>query len=167
MKMPVWSLASLSGLRIWHFHELWCKLAAVVPIQPLAWELPYAVPATLKEKKKKDLKIWKITNNEGYFLMIRGQLFKKTLKNVNKILIKLKEKYRNHHDYYRFQHSFLNNSFFFFLSFFLFVAAPAVYGSSWARYQNWATAAPPSPEPLACCNAPKFSFSLADRISTQ
>ena len=25
MRLPVRSLASLSGLRIWHCHELWCK----------------------------------------------------------------------------------------------------------------------------------------------
>ena len=29
---------------------LWCKLAATAPIQPLAWELPYAVPAPQKER---------------------------------------------------------------------------------------------------------------------
>ena len=32
---------------------LWCKLAAAVPIQPLAWELPYALGVTLKRPKKK------------------------------------------------------------------------------------------------------------------
>ena len=32
---------------------LWCRVAAVVPIQPLAWELPYVAGATLKSKKKK------------------------------------------------------------------------------------------------------------------
>ena len=26
MRLWVWSLASLSGLRIWHCHELWCRL---------------------------------------------------------------------------------------------------------------------------------------------
>ena len=30
---------------------LWCRLAAVALIQPLAWELPYAASATLKRKK--------------------------------------------------------------------------------------------------------------------
>ena len=29
---------------------LWCRLAAAVPIQPLAWELPYAVGVTLKQR---------------------------------------------------------------------------------------------------------------------
>ena len=32
---------------------LWLWLAAVAPVQPLAWELPYAVGAALKSKKKK------------------------------------------------------------------------------------------------------------------
>ena len=31
---------------------LWCRLAAVAQILPLAWELPYAVGAALKKKKK-------------------------------------------------------------------------------------------------------------------
>ena len=30
---------------------LWCRLAATVPIGPLAWEPPYAVGAALKKKK--------------------------------------------------------------------------------------------------------------------
>ena len=32
---------------------LWNRLAAVVQIQPLAWELPYAMCVALKKKKKK------------------------------------------------------------------------------------------------------------------
>ena len=32
---------------------LWCRLAAVALIPPLAWELPYAAGEALKEKKKK------------------------------------------------------------------------------------------------------------------
>ena len=40
---------------------LWCRLAATAPIQPLAWELPYAKGAALKrliiiKKKKKKQK---------------------------------------------------------------------------------------------------------------
>ena len=31
---------------------LWCRPAAVAPIRPLAWESPYAVGTTLKDKKK-------------------------------------------------------------------------------------------------------------------
>ena len=36
---------------------LWCKLAAVAPIQPqpVAWELPYAVGVALKRQNKKSL----------------------------------------------------------------------------------------------------------------
>ena len=48
---------------------LWCKMTATVPIQLLAWELPYAMGAALKrqEKNKKDFplihdeKIWDFT----------------------------------------------------------------------------------------------------------
>ena len=49
----VQSLASLRGLRIWYCRELWCKLAAVAVIRPLAWELPHAVGEALKRGKKK------------------------------------------------------------------------------------------------------------------
>ena len=35
---------------------LWCRLAAEAPIQPLAWEIPYAAGATLKSQKKKKKK---------------------------------------------------------------------------------------------------------------
>ena len=66
VRLCVRSLALLSGLRIWSCHELWCKSqmhlgsgvavawfrpAATAPIQPLAWELPYAAGAALKSKK--------------------------------------------------------------------------------------------------------------------
>ena len=64
MRFQVQFLASLSGLRIWCYHELWCRLqmwlgphiavavAAVAPIQPLAWEPPYALGVALKSKNK-------------------------------------------------------------------------------------------------------------------
>ena len=52
MTMQVQSLASLSGLRIWRCLELWCKPAAIPSIQPLAWELAYAVGVALESKKK-------------------------------------------------------------------------------------------------------------------
>ena len=56
MRMRVHYLASISGLRIWHCHELWCGLVAVASIGPLAWEPPYAVGVALKgEKFKKKL----------------------------------------------------------------------------------------------------------------
>ena len=32
---------------------LWCRLAAVAPIRPLAWEPPYATGTALKRQKKK------------------------------------------------------------------------------------------------------------------
>ena len=72
MKLWVQSLASLSGLRIWHCHELWCgsqmwlsdpallwlwcRLAAVALIRPLAWEPPYATGVALKSKTKQNKK---------------------------------------------------------------------------------------------------------------
>ena len=64
VRMQVQSLISLSGLKIWHFCELqlgrrcsldlvllwlWCRLAAMSPIQPE----PCAPCATRKRKKKK------------------------------------------------------------------------------------------------------------------
>ena len=33
--------------------RLWCRLAAVALIQPLAWELPYAAGVALKSQKRK------------------------------------------------------------------------------------------------------------------
>ena len=47
MRLWVWSLALLSGLRIQHCCELWCRPAAVAPIWPLAWEYPYAAVTAL------------------------------------------------------------------------------------------------------------------------
>ena len=32
---------------------LWCRPAAAAPIQPLAWELPYATGAALKKQEYK------------------------------------------------------------------------------------------------------------------
>ena len=32
---------------------LWCQVAAAAPIQPLAWEPPYAADASLKKQNKK------------------------------------------------------------------------------------------------------------------
>ena len=66
MRMWIRYLASLSGLRIlccgelwcrlqmWlgsHVAWLWCRLAAIAPIWPLAWELPYATSVALKSKQ--------------------------------------------------------------------------------------------------------------------
>ena len=35
---------------------LWCKLTAPAPVQPLAWELPYAADVALKNKQTKKSK---------------------------------------------------------------------------------------------------------------
>ena len=66
----VGSLASISGLRIWRCRELqcrsqtwlgsgvavsvwlWCRPVARASIQPLAWELPYAMGRALTKNKK-------------------------------------------------------------------------------------------------------------------
>ena len=53
LRLQVPSLASVSGLRIWHCSELWRRLAAATLIQPLTWEPPYAAGAALESKKKK------------------------------------------------------------------------------------------------------------------
>ena len=65
MRLQVRSLASLSGLWIRHclglwcscrcgldpvLLWLWCRPAAVVLVEPLAWESPYALGAALKSK---------------------------------------------------------------------------------------------------------------------
>ena len=46
---------SIPGLAAWVRHPtllwLWCRPAAVVQIQLLAWELPYAMCAALKKQK--------------------------------------------------------------------------------------------------------------------
>ena len=59
MRLQVWSLASLRGLRIQHCHELWCRMAATALIWPLAWEPPYASGVALKRPKNKNIKIKK------------------------------------------------------------------------------------------------------------
>ena len=53
VRMWVWSLALLCGLRIQRCHELWHRPAAAAPIPPLAQELPYATGVTLKTKQNK------------------------------------------------------------------------------------------------------------------
>ena len=66
MRMQAGSLALLSGLRIQCCHELWlwCRLVAVAPIRPLAWEPPYAAHVALKSKKKKKKKNHKKQTNK-------------------------------------------------------------------------------------------------------
>ena len=43
----------------------WCRLAATAPIQPLAWELPYATDSAIERKKRKKkfntLKLYELT----------------------------------------------------------------------------------------------------------
>ena len=60
-RLWVRSLPSLSGLRIWHCHALWCRsqtwhgsgmAVAVALIPPLAGEPPYAMGAALKKREK-------------------------------------------------------------------------------------------------------------------
>ena len=67
MRLRVRLLASFSGLRVGCCRELWCRSqmwpqipqccgcdvgqAAIAPIRPLAWELPYATGTTLKNSK--------------------------------------------------------------------------------------------------------------------
>ena len=70
MRLQVQPLASLSGLRIWRCHELWCRSCIAValdrpaapapaPVGPLAWEPSFAVSAALENtKKKKKTKIF-------------------------------------------------------------------------------------------------------------
>ena len=68
MRLQVQSLALLSELRIWHYHEygvgrrcgldpallwLWCRPVATTPIRPIAWEPPYAVGVAVKRQKTK------------------------------------------------------------------------------------------------------------------
>ena len=84
MRMRVRSLASLSGSGIQHCCELWCRSqtqlrshsccgcgvdpAAVVPTEPLAWELPYAMGVVLQSKKKKS-----VQSEIVYFLWVCRQ----------------------------------------------------------------------------------------------
>ena len=49
MSCGVGSRHGLDPALLW----LWRRLAAIAPIRPLAWELPHAMGATLKKKKKK------------------------------------------------------------------------------------------------------------------
>ena len=56
MRIRVPSLALLSGLKIWHCCELWCRLAAAALIRPLAQEFSYATGAALRRKGKEGRK---------------------------------------------------------------------------------------------------------------
>ena len=75
MKLQVRSLALLNGLRIRRGHELWCRLqmqlrsdiavalvllwlwcrlVAIAPIGPLAWEPPHAMGVALEKMKRQN-----------------------------------------------------------------------------------------------------------------
>ena len=43
---------------------LWCRLAALAPIRPLAWEPPHATVVALKKKRKEKVLLYgrKVTN---------------------------------------------------------------------------------------------------------
>ena len=84
MRLDVWFLASISGLRICRCCELWCRSqiqlgsvwlwcrqAAVASIQPLPWAPPYATGVALKRgEKKKDtqergnIAVWRTERHE-------------------------------------------------------------------------------------------------------
>ena len=49
---------------------LWCRLAAAALIQPLAWELPYAMSAALKRKTNKQKNKKKKTTGSDYHIQI-------------------------------------------------------------------------------------------------
>ena len=54
---------------------LWYRAAAVAPIKPLAWELPYAAPAApqkAKKKKKKKKKKRKKKKKKGVIHIIKA-----------------------------------------------------------------------------------------------
>ena len=69
MRIQVRSLALLSGLRIWHCRELWCRLAATAPIRPLAWEPPCAAGAALKRQKEKRSHLFMSVNPRDALLL--------------------------------------------------------------------------------------------------
>ena len=54
MQVPTVALLSLLE-QTYGSRQLWCRLAAVAPIQPLAWEPPYAVGTALKKDQKKKI----------------------------------------------------------------------------------------------------------------
>ena len=88
MKFLVRSLALLSGLRIQRCHELWyrlqtrlgsgvavlwCRLAAVAPIGPLAWETSYVTGAALKKRQPKTNK--KMKGNQILLIFFLKRVF--------------------------------------------------------------------------------------------
>ena len=53
-------VGSIPGLVQWLKDPMllwpWCRAAAIAPIRPLGWELPYATGADLKKQKNKKIK---------------------------------------------------------------------------------------------------------------
>ena len=49
---------------------LWPRLAATAPIQPLAWESPYAMGAALKRQKKKMAMTNKSVLPQGWYKIL-------------------------------------------------------------------------------------------------
>ena len=57
---------SLDLVLLW----LWCRLATAAPIQPLAWEFPYAADVALKKQEKKEKrKCWRGCLNECFVIV--------------------------------------------------------------------------------------------------
>ena len=68
LRMQVWSLASLSGLRIQCCHNLWHIPQLQLWFDPWLQELPYATGAAIKKKRKNEgncLTPWK-PKSEGH-----------------------------------------------------------------------------------------------------
>ena len=104
MRMQVQSLASLSGLndlalaltcgvgcrcgsdptllRLWHM------LVATVPIQPVPWELPYAMCAALRDKKKKRIYIISF-----YIYLNHFVIYLKLTQHCKSIILQLKNRH--------------------------------------------------------------------------
>ena len=59
---------------------LWCRLAAIAPIRPLAWEPTHAASAALERKKKKKKKSYQV-------VLILHQLLGRGLVKGNTMLI--------------------------------------------------------------------------------
>ena len=68
MRTQALSLASLSGLRIWHGHGCGVGLAVVALIRPLTWALPYAAGAALKKKKSSNMEKRAVADHFQYIV---------------------------------------------------------------------------------------------------
>ena len=99
MRMWVQSLALLSGLRIWRCCELWSRLAASAPTQPLAWELPYATGVVIKRKNKKDCILLIFEHLASYMLKVVVALTEIKFHGSKSIIVKKsgKEGHRIYH----------------------------------------------------------------------